>query len=800
MKLVISPVLSVVLLMVQTSAVIAATPGELARQTYESASARLAEYNELLREVRGELDANSLFDPDEIVLNQDFAAEEIVPWVKNQIAFQQYSGLLRGIRGTLVARSGNSLDQSVLLAKLLKDAGYDARVARSQISQPSAKLLLSQLAEASNHARPIPDLDRIESRLYAYADSRSIPRREIDQFLKNDGSEPDQLRFKGEVVGQMTRQAALARARAQGRSVEQGLVRHFGEQSTLSKALIEEARDYFFVEYRLGPGDEWLSAHAALSGEMEFTEPVDVTEYFAESIPEELQHRFSLALHATQKVGSRTVERRLGSPWSRPSANLVDTPLSLTLVSANLMVLADSGKEEIEETDNDLFVPYVNGVALSESIDLQGNVIPTAEGSTAAGALFREISSKGNQAVSALSGIGTAEGESSVGGARLESVRVEYVISSPNGLSRSHSRLLFDRSEYPDPASVRYVDILKDLSTVHTISMSSGSYDSTFVFDSLLESWIGLAPGIQMTFALRLGMQDEFNRLVQTNDDFAPGWGLHKLQQALFDSYFDDVSTHYGYLAGPAVSVHSRSLPLKGTVEEAFDIVQLPYRAIDRERLAHDPRVAAEAGAWASLVEGTLLSIQSADSMESAAHILRDAEESGADLVYLKNSRDLRDLGLNALPSVLRSMEAQLDSGYLLAVPFGPDAQKRQVSAWWSVEPATGETVARLGNGSGGVIFTEELALTAFGKMVAVAAAGIFIAVVVWSLCSMLVGFVWVATSFATDAQQGIEECKQLGKLTASSIVGIYALMTSGATALFATLMAIWGWMDFVDD
>src|SRR5690606_30442771 len=56
-------------------------------------------------------------------------AAAIVDHVTSTIRYETYAGLLRGPQGTLVARAGNALDQSVLLANLLGDAGYQTRVA-----------------------------------------------------------------------------------------------------------------------------------------------------------------------------------------------------------------------------------------------------------------------------------------------------------------------------------------------------------------------------------------------------------------------------------------------------------------------------------------------------------------------------------------------------------------------------------------------------------------------------------------------------------------------------------------------
>src|SRR5690606_16264150 len=72
---------------------------------------------------------------------------------------EQYPGLLRGPEGTLASRSGNALDQAVLLAKLLREAGHDARVARASLSDQQAHALLAQMQRKDHKPSPIGDAE-----------------------------------------------------------------------------------------------------------------------------------------------------------------------------------------------------------------------------------------------------------------------------------------------------------------------------------------------------------------------------------------------------------------------------------------------------------------------------------------------------------------------------------------------------------------------------------------------------------------------------------------------------------------
>ena len=74
---------------------------------------------------------------------------QAIGFVRDSIVYQPYTGTLRGAAGTLRAGAGNSLDQSILLANLLKTAGLDARIARGTLTDADALRLLRNISQAS---------------------------------------------------------------------------------------------------------------------------------------------------------------------------------------------------------------------------------------------------------------------------------------------------------------------------------------------------------------------------------------------------------------------------------------------------------------------------------------------------------------------------------------------------------------------------------------------------------------------------------------------------------------------------
>ncbi|HDM75845.1 MAG TPA: hypothetical protein ENG51_05165, partial [Deltaproteobacteria bacterium] len=76
-------------------------------------------------------------------------------FVRDEISYEAYVGSLRGARGTMWSRAGNSLDQASLLIALLRSQGIACRYAHGRLSDDDAKILISSMFDPEAMANAV---------------------------------------------------------------------------------------------------------------------------------------------------------------------------------------------------------------------------------------------------------------------------------------------------------------------------------------------------------------------------------------------------------------------------------------------------------------------------------------------------------------------------------------------------------------------------------------------------------------------------------------------------------------------
>lgn len=81
-------------------------------------------------------------------------AADILNWVRTNIAFQPYTGELRGARGVIVDRMGNSVDQAILLNELYRMRGFTTRFVRGRLTDSQVSELLNRVVGEASLINP----------------------------------------------------------------------------------------------------------------------------------------------------------------------------------------------------------------------------------------------------------------------------------------------------------------------------------------------------------------------------------------------------------------------------------------------------------------------------------------------------------------------------------------------------------------------------------------------------------------------------------------------------------------------
>jgi hypothetical protein len=257
---------------------------------YKQASEKLNHLYAGLDVVNSKMD-RSLFEIDALAdrLGSDPAA--MFHFVRDEIRYEPYTGVLRGALGTLLCRAGNSLDRSLLLAALLQKAGFKTQIASGQLTAQQAQILVNRLFEpvkpvpsaVPSLAELAPDLSR------AIGGDRAQLLRVADEVQKYGEKQ------KKELVNYVDSETSVLSTLLGKAGVDAGVI-------VPNDQLLAEASEHYWVQYQDSSG-QWVDLDSAFTDAEPGKTVVPATNTFApDSVPEELYHhlRITLTLRVAQ--------------------------------------------------------------------------------------------------------------------------------------------------------------------------------------------------------------------------------------------------------------------------------------------------------------------------------------------------------------------------------------------------------------------------------------------------------------------------------------------------------------------
>lgn len=651
-------------------------PGGAAAQVddagIERALATFDESVEALQRLRATIDPAS-HDVGALALELAFdEPDEIARTVHETVAYQPYAGVLRGPAGTWEARAGNALDQALLLARLLLDAGYDAEVALATLPEAAARDVLATLRPAG--APPGVDWAAAGLTPEALVDDPAALERATD-------------------AAEAALAALEARADATAAWLEGELGAAWSGPAAVEAELLDEASAYAWVRARLFDGDPWHDLHPVFGAAPAWTASLEPERTLQGDVPTDLLHRFRLEAVVERRVGGEVEVSAPFPAWERPVANLVDVPL--------VAVFAPDGLEDAEMVVSDVaaasaattfFVPVLNGapIAGAEVFDRLGNRVDQMAAASPMGGLFGQLGNLANQATQELGGDGI----------ELSAVWWQYTLVHPDGRETLHRRPVLDRV-HPDDRAAGVVGelapmdaqaIFEALTYSHTFMVATADVASGTAERVRLDAQLALAGYQRSAWLESVAPQ---GRSLDVPE--ATGNALARDRLTTAFAAFADHDVPVGavsYRHEPALVVVSAPLAPGRSV---VDVVQNPRRVLALDGGRSLPSAALRAGVWETATEHLALRAEGPVEVSDAFTFAAAADAAG--VVW----RTLRpgDAAPADLPAASRAAIADdLAAGYAVVAPTTVPAGSPEAS-WWRVDPATGVALGRAGDGRG---------------------------------------------------------------------------------------------------
>ncbi len=661
------------------------TVSDALMRAIEKVSLATLEYGEA---IRVNVD-RSAFDQRVLIKNLGFDAAEITSFVTEQIAFEPYAGVLRGAQGTLLARAGNALDQSLLLATLLNDAGIDAVIRSGSLTNAEAARLVNTLHQRPQAPAP---WDR-----NAVAKAHTGLREAFTDLNKAHAESGREAKFSMEDVIAGINQDRDEILAALGSA---GIKLGSDDEDT---AIISEAEHYYWVSYREGPSQPWTASHPAF-GKAENPD-VEIKETYEGNIPTELSHRIRLELIVEQRIGGKMNSNAMMDPMEIPSANLAAGSISLALVPDALIRKEPYANGASPLADSRFLIPIINnGIPKGGRVlALDGTLVPPEAISVSQAGIFQEVGKQFLSAASALQGLDLSEDEQKVL-VTLESVRLNVTLIHPTAGERTIERFLYRSpgesilGEDADDETRRKA-LMTELARSHSLGFASGTIAPAFVADIVMTDLAQMAPTIKAWANPALDGCKTLDCLPRPDTKPNETNTSAAMYLASFDQQMPVEAGSVVYRDAPnIVRVSQPYFPENSPVPGVFDIINNSRRAFREEN-----------GRPVSAPDLVLL----AGVAETHLERMQVGEPSGADstierAIGATHSMQLRVWGTGPAPASLPGqtnatesalIKKAMTSGSVVLVATRDNGNQNLMPGWWEVDPGSGRTLgmARFG-------------------------------------------------------------------------------------------------------
>jgi hypothetical protein len=180
--------------------------------------------------------------------------ERVLAFVRDEVAFEPYEGVLRGSEGVLLAGGGNALEKAILLADMLLAGGTPARIVRGKLPREDAdRLLRSFLSRSPLSAGPLRD--------FLEGARRTDSHRELAERIGFRWEDVERSWKAAEKTGRdlldEAHRLTLREASILERTLEEADIKLGAGSRPRLQAILEGIAEHAWVRYHHAPSGEW---------------------------------------------------------------------------------------------------------------------------------------------------------------------------------------------------------------------------------------------------------------------------------------------------------------------------------------------------------------------------------------------------------------------------------------------------------------------------------------------------------------------------------------------------------------
>ena len=619
------------------------------------------------------------WDPAYVVAMVGQNPDSLYRWVQDNTRWIPYRGTLRGPVGVLMDRQGNSLDRALLLADLLQKAGHSVRLARTEMPIERAEALLPELVALR---RGRTDLEVTDDPVPMTETSAryGLDGTAIVKTLQGYEKETGELltRLERRVASQTTRLLETVDA-----------IRVFTEWKARADSALAMLRDHWWVQ--LETGNSWADLDVVRRDSADgMWMPAPVETVSPMEVDGSLHHRLTIRVVTERFTQGRLVEEPALEHTLRPS-EVVGKPIMIQFWPAAWPALESTigqtalslGKIALEQDGWSAALLVGNDAVAQATLDASARAVKPASGIGGLGSAMSRALEPGN-------------GDDNV----LTATSIDYVIDVPGRKQRVVRRNVFDligpAARYGGVNTVtldegqklvRSLSLMMRTDILPLTAQPNADYVAHLAASNMLANAALLRAVTQPGFGSDARLTDSL--LTSVEPGVGPLWALGVLRhEAMSDAVF---------LGQPVILTRHRHPRVEGDsvgLVDATDIVANEVGVALSESDGFMARLAQ--GTWDTNLEA-LLGLAGGPAGNAAA-----AFEETKDWLTLTRADRERLTKLELPPDALARIGQDLDSGYTVVAPQRPAIVDRQeFSAWWRIDPQTGDALGIGENGWG---------------------------------------------------------------------------------------------------